>query len=272
MKIRIQSQNYGTERAVRFQMLEKTYIYPMHIHQFAELVIDLEGELEITVEGKSEILTPGRAALVFPHQPHGYMSREKNTIALFTFSPSVLPEFFTRYRGLVGDGAVFTPKESTLTSFRERIFTREDFELYDIKGSLYLTLADFLSEIPMKEGSAGSNLSASIVNYINEHLTDDIKLGDLASSVGYNPNYLSSCIQDIFGMNFSALIASIRADKAKYLLWETDKTGLEICYECGFGSERSFHRQFKAITGKTPKEYRAYSKTGPIHHGIIKYF
>ena len=124
----------------------------------------------------------------------------------------------------------------------------------------------------MKIGSKDSDLASKVVGYINEHLTDDIKLKDIADELNYVPNYLSACIQKAFGMNLRSLIASVRSDKAKYLLWETDKTGLEICYECGFGSERSFHRQFKQITGKTPKEYRMAITMGKINHGIAKTF
>ena len=38
-------------------------------------------------------------------------------------------------------------------------------------------------------------------------------------------------------------------DMARKLLVETDKPCLDICYECGFNSERNFERCFKKITG-----------------------
>lgn len=40
------------------------------------------------------------------------------------------------------------------------------------------------------------------------------------------------------------------------MLSETKKSSLEIALECGFGSERNFNRQFKNITGLTPKQYK----------------
>ena len=57
-------------------------------------------------------------------------------------------------------------------------------------------------------------------------------------------------------MNFSKIVANVRVDKARHLLRESSKSRTEICYECGFGSERSFHRQFKEITGFSPGEYK----------------
>ena len=269
----IQSQNFSTESAVRFQLLKKVYAYPKHIHQFAELVIPLENELEITVDGKSEILNVGDAGFVFPFQPHSYESKKVNKLALFVFSPYVIPDFFSKTENQVGTRAVFKPRESTLEMFKSRTLDKIDFDLFDIKGCMYLILSDFLEQVELCDSPAINEIAVSVVNYIQENLTESITLSAIAKSLGYNPNYLSQCISEIFGMNLRTLIASIRSDKARYLLYETDKTGLEICYECGFGSERSFHRQFKAVTGRTPKEYREFIKhRGKIGRGVVKYF
>ena len=51
-----------------------------------------------------------------------------------------------------------------------------------------------------------------------------------------------------------------------------DKSCLEICYECGFNSERSFYRQFKNITGKTAKAYREKYACKSISRPKITYF
>ena len=269
----IQSQNFSTERAVRFQLLKKVYVYPKHIHQFAELVIPLENELKISVNGKEELLNVGDAAFVFPFQPHSYFSSKVNKLAIFVFSPYIIPDFFSKTENQVGTRAVFKPKDSTLRMFRDRILEKGDLELFDIKGCMYLILSDFLDSVELCESPTGNTIAVGVVNYIQENLTKNITLPGIAKALGYNPNYLSQCIADIFGINLCSLVASIRADKARYLLYETNKTALEICYECGFGSERSFHRQFKAITGRTPKEYREFMKyRGKMNHGVIKYF
>lgn len=273
MKAIVQSQNFSNERVVRFQLLNKIYTYPTHIHQFAELVIPLENELEISVDDKTEILSPGDAAFVFPFQPHSYKSNKVNKLAIFVFSPYMIPDFFNQTGDKVGTRAVFTPKNSTLEMFRERIIGRNNMELFDIKGCAYLILSDFLESVPLCDSPSKNEIAVSVVSYVRENLSGDITLSKIAKSLGYNPNYLSGCISDLFGTNLSMLIASIRVDKARHLLFETDKTGIEICYECGFGSERSFHRQFKAITGRTPMEYRhSFKGRGKINHGILKYF
>ena len=271
--MRIQSENFSKDNIVKLQVLEKVYTYPKHIHQFAELVIPIENELEISVEQSTEILKPGDAAFVFPFQPHSYKSNKVNKIAIIVFSPYVVPTFFAKTDNKVGSKSVFTPKKETLDVIIASILEKDDVDLLELKGSLYLILSDFLSQTELCKSSSKNEIATGIVSYIRENLNDEITLTSLAKSLGYNPNYLSKCISDIFEMNLHSLIASIRVDIARYLLSETEKTGIEICYECGFGSERSFHRQFKSVTGRTPKEYRrAYKAHGKINRGVLKRF
>ena len=111
-----------------------------------------------------------------------------------------------------------------------------------------------------------------VINYIREHITEEISISSVASEVGYSSKYLSNCIKRVFGMNFATLVANIRVDIAKRLLRETDKTRTEICYECGFGSERTFHRQFKELMRVTPSEYRAALLNKKIDQGVLYTF
>ena len=274
MKNKKQENVFSPERAIRFQILRRQYVYPKHLHQFAGLLIPIEEPLDLIMGSKSETISVGQAALVFPFQTHEYKSDRINKLAIFLFSPSMISDFFGITKGCVGTKTVFNLKESTFSLFNERVLRdSENLDVFNTKGALYLVLNDFLEEVPLKNIAESIDVSAVIVDYITAHIREEINLADIAALLNYNPNYLSSKIQELFGINLPTLIASIRSDKAKYMLYETNKTGLEICYECGFGSERSFHRQFKAITGSTPKEYRNnLSSKKSSTQEVIKFF
>jgi AraC-like DNA-binding protein len=116
-------------------------------------------------------------------------------------------------------------------------------------------------------------MSVGVITYVNEHITENITLASIAGALGYSPKYLSNCINKLFGMNLRTLIAAVRVNKAKYLLRETEKNNQQIMQECGFPTERSFDRQFKAILGRTPKYIRQnYYKGAAIDQGIVKKF
>jgi len=256
MKLRVQRLNFDSQRSVKLERIERRYHYAMHIHQFAELVFPLSGELKVTMLDREEILKPGQVALIFPFQPHGYMSSEKNKLSIFVFSPALLPDLFSALNGRIGHRAVFTPDKSTYEIFKE-IVEKHSFDFFQIKGAFYIMMKDYLSKIELSGGSKGADISSKIIEYIEEHMKEDISVKNIAESLGYSYNYVSTKIKKIFGVNLSSLIAAIRIDKAIDLMTKTDKSCLEISNICGFGSQQSFNRQFKDLIGRTPSDYRS---------------
>ena len=257
MGIRIQVENFGDKvRSIRYSTVEKNYTYALHMHQFIEIFVLLEGELKITVDDRTETIRAGQCAIIFSYQPHKYYSKMQNKARILLFSQAIMPDFYKTVHGMFADKCVFTPDEKTMAFLQSRIFDAKNILIYDIKGALYFLLSDFLKQATLIPSSKKAILPERIMSYIIEHLSEDITLEALAKNLGYTPHYLSGIINSIFDMNFSKVIACVRVDKARRLLRETDKTRTEICYECGFGSERSFHRQFKEITTRTPEEYR----------------
>ena len=262
--MRIQGDNFGKEIIFKSQLHDKKYTYPRHIHQFAELIFVLEGSITVTIDGRPETVSEGKAALIFPFQAHGFHSKDRVKMAMYLFSPSIAGSFFKSHDGKVGEHAAFNPTEATRLLHRTRIMDNADVSLYAVKSFIYSVLEDYTSEITLIDGFSDTTVATKVATYINEHFSEQINLEAVAKAIGYSPNYLSHCISRVFGFNFCSLLAQLRIDKARKLLSETDKTAIEICYECGFGSERSFHRQFKAVTGKTPSDYRASFACGAI--------
>ena len=256
MNLRIQSINFDNNRSVSFEMIRRKYHFAMHIHQFAELVIPISGELTVFIENRTEILKPGEMAFIFPFQPHGYQSSCKNELAIFVFSPAFMPDFFNGLDGKVGTKAVFTPRESTRALY-DGIIEKHDFELFPIKGIFYLTLSDLLSSVSLTPKSKRMDISAAVIDHICKHISEDISLEDIARVIGYSTSFTSKQIKKLFGVNLASVISALRVDLAIDYMWRTDKSLTEISNICGFGSQQSFNRQFKALIGRTPSEHRA---------------
>ncbi len=92
--------------------------------------------------------------------------------------------------------------------------------------------------------------------YKKERLT----IGQLAEEIGEQEYKVRRTINQELGYrNFLDFINSFRIKEATRILKDSnqsEKTILEIAYECGFNSIGPFNRTFKAITGQTPTEYR----------------
>lgn len=270
--MRIQGDNFGNETVFKHQLHHKIITYPAHIHQLSELIFVLDGEMILTVDGKEERLKPGDAALIFPFQTHKFYSADKVKVAMYLFSASLMPSFFSANDGKVGERSIFTPSKATAQHFYEKLVTEADLTIYSVKAFLYLSICDFLSQNQLVDGVADTNVASKVAVYLNKHFHEQVTLKSVASAIGYSPNYLSHCIQKLFNLNFCSLLACLRVDMARKLLVETDKPCLDICYECGFNSERSFYRQFKSITGKTAKDYRESYACKSISRPKVKYF
>lgn len=105
-------------------------------------------------------------------------------------------------------------------------------------------------------GSSASPLVRAVSAYVQEHLTEDITVDEIAQTLYLSPNYLSSRFHRESGMTLRTFISQQRISKAKDYLKNTDRSILDISTFLGFSSQAYFQNVFKKMTGMTPKEYR----------------
>lgn len=85
-----------------------------------------------------------------------------------------------------------------------------------------------------------------------------LKVSDLATRLGTNATYISASINGQAGKSFPEFLNDYRLRHAQKLMSEQpDRTLSDIADECGFSTEQSFFRSFKARTGFTPQEWKA---------------
>lgn len=96
----------------------------------------------------------------------------------------------------------------------------------------------------------------SAMDYIGDHIYQEITLEEIANFAATNPSYLSSVFKKITGTSISAYIQKKRVETAKSLLAFSDESFSEISNKLNFSSHSYFIAIFKKHTGLTPKEYR----------------
>ena len=95
-----------------------------------------------------------------------------------------------------------------------------------------------------------------VKEYIESHYQDTINLRSVAKEAGLNPVYLGALFKKETGINFKDYLISIRIDKAKELLLNTDETIKAIADHVGYKDVRYFSKLFMKTVGLTPNEYR----------------
>lgn len=94
-----------------------------------------------------------------------------------------------------------------------------------------------------------------IISYINNNITTDLSLENLANKASFSPIYFHKLFKVSTGKNLREYIEDQRIKKAIELLISTNLTLTEIAYECGFSSQSYFSYAFKKRMGVTPREY-----------------
>lgn len=98
--------------------------------------------------------------------------------------------------------------------------------------------------------------SKRILQYLNEHYTEDLLYEEVAEEIGISYSYLRKIVKDITGKSLNDYINKIRIEKVKVLLITTDMTIEQIAKEVGYHNVQSITRYFKKFEGITPKEFR----------------
>lgn len=94
-----------------------------------------------------------------------------------------------------------------------------------------------------------------VVDYLLEHLKDDISLTDLCCYSGYSQGYLIRAFKQYFGLTPHAFYVNARVQKGQQAL----KAGIpivETALELGFADQSHFQRTFKKCLAATPKQYQ----------------
>lgn len=111
-------------------------------------------------------------------------------------------------------------------------------------------------DIVIYEGGLSDRALVRVTEYINEYLSQGIKLEDLASHIGITQFHFSRLFKKSTGMSPHQYVMQQRIERAKQLLKTADISITDIALDCGFNSQSHLGKYFRQLTGITPKAYR----------------
>lgn len=95
-----------------------------------------------------------------------------------------------------------------------------------------------------------------VQTYIFEHFRSGLNLQEAANIANMSPSAFSRYFKQRTHKKFSDFVSEVRIGHACKLLLKDQWTIATVAYECGFNTLSNFNKQFKAITGKSPRAYR----------------
>lgn len=122
--------------------------------------------------------------------------------------------------------------------------------------SNFMKLLIYLEQYTLERTPSPSGFAAGAVDYINNHLSEELSVDDIASAVHMSKFYFCRRFKEIMGLTAMDYILKTRLASAKSLLKEDELSIGEISEKCGFSSISYFCRVFKEDTGMTALAYR----------------
>ena len=242
-----------------------------HIHTVYEIYYFIAGDADIMVEGKIYPLSPHTLFVIAPNVLHGIRVNSRADYVrnvLFLSPDNLLPERRHLLTGLLPS----RKKKPTLELLYEHT---EDFHLdnffYNLKqlddqpqevkellspifleallSQIYLlgrTLkpATFINQMPDK--------IMEIITYLNDHLTEQQSLDDIASHFFISKNYLNVSFKKYLSTTVMDYVRYKRISLAKQAI-QAGESAMAAALQSGFTDYSSFYRAYVKYEGNSPR-------------------
>lgn len=110
-----------------------------------------------------------------------------------------------------------------------------------------------------RPGTLTATQQRMVRDFIEDNLSADFGLDDLASVVGLSRYHFSRCFKATFGMPPHRFVTGRKIDKARALLSQPHLSIADIASGTGFNSVANFSRTFRELQGMTPSDFRRHA-------------
>ncbi|MBC5801544.1 MAG: helix-turn-helix transcriptional regulator [Candidatus Eremiobacteraeota bacterium] len=95
-----------------------------------------------------------------------------------------------------------------------------------------------------------------VLDYIRDHLSHDLTLGELAAIANMSPSYFNVLFKQSVGLSVHQHVVRVRVEYATALILEGDLPLSEVAFKAGFANQSHMARCMRRITGVTPGALR----------------
>lgn len=266
--------------------------FPIHRHDFVEIMYMLSGETLHTMEDGAQItLKAGEILMMNCHTAHAIARCGEGDVAANLI---VRPAFFDfALETIGGDGtlgrflidalragekevpylyfrvAEIRPIQCVMESLLLMLMDKPRGGQMIQKTAmtlLFLQLMENADRMSLSALHRGNALAVALLREIHRNYAA-ISFADFARSRGVSPAYVSKTVRLATGKSCTELLQARRMKKARELLEHTNLSILEICTAVGYSNSSYFYRLFEGETGLSPAEYRRQRQEPQVNSG-----
>jgi AraC-like DNA-binding protein len=247
----------------------------LHHHDFYECYLFISGDVTYLIEGKTFCLEPGDIVLINSKELHQAIINSKDVVyerIVLWLNRSFLKELSTKETNLslcfesLNRNNVLRADFEVKQNIRlllNKLISLESYKgigrellykAYITELLVHINNIAFNDKVRLDVDIKKSNLIDGIIEYINNHIEEDITVDEISECFYLSKFHLSREFKKHTGSTLHRYIVQKKLIEAKELiLKETPITS--VYKQCGFGDYSNFFRAFKNEYGVTPKQF-----------------
>ncbi len=213
-----------------------------HEHSFCQLILPIQGKLLMKTPKYELELDQNHVCFLPSKCIHSYQALNRNELLVLDI-PIELGQVI---RSENSDAECYTIMNDKWKALRFLLL--EEMKAQN-KSTLY-NLTNYAIDL------LNENRTSPSIQYIHENLDKNLPLSHLAAIEKYNDSYYIEWFRKKTGTTPNEYIRTLRLEKAKHYLEETDNSLLMIAESLGYEQQSSFTRVFRQYLNMSPSEYR----------------
>ena len=105
-------------------------------------------------------------------------------------------------------------------------------------------------------------LVSDVIKYIYENYTKELTINDVTEKFDITDTKLNKILMAYSGKRFIEFLNALKIDKACEMLLTTDKSVIDISFELGFNTVKTFNNNFSKLKNMSPTDFRKTVKHG----------
>ena len=213
---------------------------------------------------------------------HGYADTDQMTLVNILYNPRPLGLPLAELRDVPGYHALFRvePRLRASGRFRSRLRLSEE-ELAEASGMIFrlqeemdrrrpgyrflacvhlMNLIGFVSRCYSMEPQPSLRpllKMGEVLSFIECHYQEPITIRQLTKIAGMSESTLMRTFQRVMKRSPVDHVIRVRVSRACQLLQRPETRITEVAFQCGFNDSNYFSRQFRKVTGLTPRQFRS---------------
>ncbi|MBE7034936.1 MAG: helix-turn-helix domain-containing protein [Ruminococcaceae bacterium] len=253
----------------------KNYIFTGEQHDFWELVYVDKGEVGIFSDGQWKDVKCGNIVFHRPMQHHNLKANGNfpPNAAVITFKcHSLAMELFDNLITPLHENetlliakiielakkAFTNPLDDPYTTCLTKSGDDASEQLIKVYlEELILLLYTRLSKktFPRTENKSNRSTTSEAIEYMNLNLHKNLLVSDIAAAIMKSTSDLKRAFHKSTGMGVITYFRNLKINHAKQLLRQGEMNITEISQKLGYNNVHHFSKQFKTVTGMSPREY-----------------